>query len=303
MHMRELTSEGWKRIEELAQRYSTSAGAALALLRALAVGGGTMAQFNHPDLGGMGQWSQGGMIMVGDMFNNALKAKVSGLCTELVGLLIDRSNWKALDDPPSSGDRPEGDSFGEASLFIPTTSARSAHWWGADLGQPSSTGAQNATRYAYFPRTRRLAIEIGGVVTFYDTGDHQIGGVSQQQSGDASLTFTSQHGLVRVSDLQVIQIDSGRQARAEDSTNVRRDTVADRYGQDGIPAGEAAVDAAPAEGETGLTPSSKKSGLSTETDQSTDILMLIERLAALREKNVLSEEEFSVKKAELLARL
>jgi hypothetical protein len=38
-------------------------------------------------------------------------------------------------------------------------------------------------------------------VTIYDTADHEIGGVSQQQSGDASLTFVSQRGLVRVADL------------------------------------------------------------------------------------------------------
>ena len=42
-----------------------------------------MAQFTHPELGGSGQWMQGGMTMVGDMFNNALKAQVDGLCAEL----------------------------------------------------------------------------------------------------------------------------------------------------------------------------------------------------------------------------
>jgi hypothetical protein len=26
---------------------------------------GTLAQFNHPELGGMGQWSKGGMLMGG----------------------------------------------------------------------------------------------------------------------------------------------------------------------------------------------------------------------------------------------
>ena len=41
---------------------------------------------------------------------------------------------------------------------------------------PSSTGAQNKIRYAYFPATRRLAIEIKGHVTIYDTLDHQISG-------------------------------------------------------------------------------------------------------------------------------
>jgi len=57
------------------------------LLGALEQGNGRQAQFNHPDLGGMGQWSQGGMIMVGDMFNQGLKYRVDALCNELAGLL------------------------------------------------------------------------------------------------------------------------------------------------------------------------------------------------------------------------
>jgi hypothetical protein len=181
--MQELTSDGRRRIEELAYRYGTSTDAAVTLLNALVAGGGTMAQFNHPDLGGMGQWSQGGMIMVGDMFNNALKAKVSGLAAELASLLADESNWHEQ----VNNHRSSIGQFGEESLFVPAKN--SADWWRADLGQPSSTGGQNATRYAYFPASRRLAIETEGIVTLYDTGDHQIGGVSQQQSGDARLTF------------------------------------------------------------------------------------------------------------------
>jgi len=52
---------------------------------ALARGNGSMAQFNHPELGGNGQWMPG-MIMIGEMFNHALKAKVNALCTELAPL-------------------------------------------------------------------------------------------------------------------------------------------------------------------------------------------------------------------------
>ncbi len=35
----------------------------------------------------MGQWSQGGMIMVGDMFNQGLRYRVDQLCGELAELL------------------------------------------------------------------------------------------------------------------------------------------------------------------------------------------------------------------------
>src|SRR5271154_7003593 len=85
--MQQLTEQGRQRIDELAQRYSVSADAAMALLRALVNSNGTMAQFNHWELGGNGQWMLGGMTMVGDMFNHGLKAKVDGLCSELSQLL------------------------------------------------------------------------------------------------------------------------------------------------------------------------------------------------------------------------
>jgi hypothetical protein len=54
-----------------------------------------------------------------------------------------------------------------------------------------------------FPR--RLVIDDGEYVEVYDTGNHQIFGVAQAQSGDQTLTFTSQNGLVRVSDLPKVR--------------------------------------------------------------------------------------------------
>ena len=85
--MRELSAEGRKIADDLACRHGVSSDAVAALLYALELGNGTQAQFNHPDLGGMGQWSQGGMIMVGDMFNQGLKYRVDALCNEIATLL------------------------------------------------------------------------------------------------------------------------------------------------------------------------------------------------------------------------
>jgi hypothetical protein len=45
------------------------------------------AQFDYRELAGASQWMPGGMTMVGDMFNNGLKAKVDGLCSELSQIL------------------------------------------------------------------------------------------------------------------------------------------------------------------------------------------------------------------------
>jgi hypothetical protein len=85
--MAQLTEEGRRIVDNLAQRHGVSSDAVMTLLYAVVAGHGTQAQFSHPELGGMGQWSQGGMIMVGDMFNNALKYRVDALCTELSGLV------------------------------------------------------------------------------------------------------------------------------------------------------------------------------------------------------------------------
>ena len=84
--MQNLTPEGLRIVTDAATRHGVSLEAALAALGALAQGQGRQAQFDHPELGGMGQWSQGGMIMIGDMFNSGLKARVDALLNDLAGL-------------------------------------------------------------------------------------------------------------------------------------------------------------------------------------------------------------------------
>jgi hypothetical protein len=60
----QLTEQGRQKIDELAQRYAVSTDAVMTLLQALVNSNGTMAHFNHPELGGGGQWMLGGMTMV-----------------------------------------------------------------------------------------------------------------------------------------------------------------------------------------------------------------------------------------------
>ena len=79
--------------------------------------------------------------------------------------------------------------------------AASPGWWPYDLGHPAAVGGQNDLRYAIFPETRRLVIEDRGTISTYDTGNHQIFGVAQAQSSERTLSFTSQSGLVKVTDL------------------------------------------------------------------------------------------------------
>lgn len=277
--MSELTPRGKQIVEDLAQRYGISIDAVLAMLQALIKGNSTMAQFNHPDFGGSGQWMRGGMIMVGDMFNNALKAKVDGLCNELSNHLVNEPFFARPTQSQSQSQTQSGS--GTYSLFV-SGSRQSGNWWPEELGSPSATGAQNQIRYAFFPGSRRLAIDIDGRVTIYDTQDHHISGVSQQQGSNATLTFTSQHGLVRLTDLPVVSTQGQTHHPSDDTSHSQHHHVSSKREQ------------------TVLTsPPPQASGPPSEED----VIGKLERLSALRDKGILSEEEFAAKKAELLARI
>ena len=74
-------------------------------------------------------------------------------------------------------------------------------WWPEELGHPNSAGSQNDLQYAYFGAARRLLLRRGDTVTTYDTGDHEIHGVSQA-SDKAHVRFTSNHGVVDLAQLK-----------------------------------------------------------------------------------------------------
>jgi hypothetical protein len=156
--LQQLTDQGRQRIDELAQRYSVSSDAVMMLLRALVNNNGNMAQFNHPELGGGGQWMRGGMTMVGDMFNYGLKSKVDGLCSELSQLLAQQPfvPFPAMSQSQGGGQQ-EGSSVGagSVSLFVPEAAGRtSAQWWPAELGFPNGRGGQNRTLESWSRRRR-----------------------------------------------------------------------------------------------------------------------------------------------------
>jgi len=263
--MQDLTPEAGRRVEEIAGRHGVGRDAALTLLRALAAGGGTMAQFSHPELGGMGQWSAGGMVMVGDMFNQGLKHRVDALCTELAGLLQGGAT-PFIAAAGSSQSQSQGGPGGGMGLGV-----SSGTWWPAELGSPASSGSQNDMRYAYFPASRRLAVQQGGRLGLYDTGSHQIHGVSQQQGGGQSLTFASDRGTVRLEDLRPVEATPAGAGSAPPPTR----------------ADPGAPFPAPAPAAPG----------------GDDALSTLERLAELHRKGILTEAEFTAKKAELLGRL
>jgi hypothetical protein len=230
-------------LSAVAERHGVSLDAVRHLVRALERGHGTMAQFDHPDLGGMGQWFSGGMTMVGRMFDDGLRARVAALCAELAAAL------------PADGFSGAGN--------------RGGAWWPAGLGRPSSTGSQDGMRYAYFPESRRLAIESGSGVALYDTGEHAISGVSQS---NGALSFTGSGGAVALDRLRRIEAEAAAPRQADPA-------------------------------ELPLAPPPATPSPTAAPAGQTDVLATIERLADLHARGVLTEREFSDKKAELLARL
>lgn len=279
--MPSLSPDGLRIISDVAQRHGVSLDTATTLLDALARGGGSQAQFNLYELGGMGQWSQGGMVMVGDMFNNGLKHRVDMLCNELAGLLREQP-------APGGGGiyQSQSQNGGGVSLFVAGTAA-GGQWWPNELGAAASTGAQNDMRYAFFPQARRLAIQHGGATRIYDTGDNALSGFSQQQGGDQSLTFTSQYGLVRVADLPLVSPhDVAPVSPPQEPVRTFSPEPQPSAPAFSTPQAVAAAPAPPA------------APLAAD-----DILKTIERLADLKQKGVLTEQEFAAKKADLLARL
>lgn len=159
-------------ITQIATQFNLSESAVGHLWDALVNGNGTMAQFNHPELGGMGQWQSGGMLMIGDMFNNQLKLTIGNLFGALAPLVSE-----ALLHPGTE----------EAESAPPARSA----WWPAEYGTPTAAGSQNGMRYAYFPGAKRLVVDQGGSLSIYDTEGHHITGASQQ-NGD--VTFNTPNG-------------------------------------------------------------------------------------------------------------
>jgi len=156
-------------ITEISNLTGLSEAAVRALYDAMLRGGGSQAQFDHPDLGGMGQWMRGGMVMIGDMFNKQLAARVQQAC-------------ELLSDDASA-----------ASV----SAKQQSRWWPAECGEPAMCAGQDDLEYAYFPPTRRLAVRRGGNVALYDVGTEEIRGVGAQSGNVVVYTASGERSLAQ----------------------------------------------------------------------------------------------------------
>lgn len=213
-----------QRLQSIADRHGFSLAAVSHLADRIRSGRGAMAQFNHPELGGSGQWMQGGMLMIGDLFNQSLKARVANLCQDLYQDWCQTGATEFPASPPSgvshstqvqfqsapiapssqpSHQPPSQESPGQSPLswnpMPPMDFGAGDGWWPRDWGQPSIQGRQNHLDYAYFASFNRLALRQGAMVTFYDTTGYQITGFSQQQTTESQgLICFSSRGQVAV---------------------------------------------------------------------------------------------------------
>ncbi|PZQ65201.1 MAG: hypothetical protein DI563_25860 [Variovorax paradoxus] len=255
----------------LASRHGFSIEALNELSRAISAGGGAMAQFSHPELGGSGQWMRNGMVMVGDMFNHRLAGRVAALCEELAPLVgasvppAGQSPFDMVGHPPSAQEQ---------------------------FGLPAASGSQNGMRYAWFPAHRRLVVEGHGRRRVFDTADHAIHGVAQQQSAGGTITFTSQHGPVDLASLREVDAPAN-------GTHVR--SLDDDAGT-GAGEGHDPPKSAPsvADGSSVVEAGPASSAAPTSQAQTLDLLS---KLAELHARGVLTDQEFTSKKAQLLDRL
>ncbi|MGQ4879344.1 SHOCT domain-containing protein [Billgrantia sp. LNSP4103-1] len=187
--MPSLSPQGTAIVDALAERHDFSRDAIAHMVAAVADGNGQMAMFSHPEFGGPGQWMQGGMLMLSDSLNHALKARVDALCHEIgekmgenaSGIIARQPAWLVAEENPA--------------------------WWPAEFGAPNATGAQDGLRYAYFAQARRLVVQTADAIRVYDTLDHRISGFAQQQGNQSRFTVTSQHGDIDLASLPLIDTD------------------------------------------------------------------------------------------------
>jgi Short C-terminal domain len=263
--MPQLSPAGQQLVQNLSQRHGVSTDAITHMLIAVTNGNGTMAQFSHPEFGGAGQWMQGGMTMVSDLFNYQLKSRVNNICSDIANQLSNHQlipfsgSFQSQSQNGVSSQTQAAGSMGSAnSLFVPDPES---NWWPSDLGSPSALGSQNNVRYAYFANINRLAVKTGNDVWVYDTLNHQIGGFSQQQGGGSSITFTSQFGTISLSSLPVVTRNGVIQSQP-------------------MPLGD-----------------------SSHQQHGENVIDTLERLGVLFEKGYITADEFATKKADLLSRL
>lgn len=174
-------------LKQLAERHGFSPELAQNILNELRRSGGRQAQFNDPALGGMGMW-QSGQVMIGDMMNHGLKAKVAAFLADLAAL---------LEVSPDAS--PELTWRAEKMASMAQNQA--------SISQSGGGGGfsvmQNGVSYRYSAERNELVVNETDV---YDTTGLRVIGIhSQQQNGRGVLILNTDQGPRQVGDLKRIR--------------------------------------------------------------------------------------------------
>ncbi|MEO0560572.1 MAG: hypothetical protein AAF125_00560 [Chloroflexota bacterium] len=175
-------------IRAIAQKHRLSDNAVVVLAKALRRGHGRMARFNHRELGGIGMWGRGEVI-IGDMRNESLRMQIWGAMNDLLPIITSH--------PPRKPE-PEKDS----TLVMP--------WWGdITLGPPTVHGAFENMTFGYFLEPHRVILRNDGVITHYDA--RHLGvldlAVTHDQRGAPVITLVTLDGPLDVMMLDEIPIN------------------------------------------------------------------------------------------------
>lgn len=96
--MKALTSHGQAVVKAIQDIHGISHDSAYEIACAVQQGNGRRAQFSTTEFG-MCQWMRGGMTMVGDMFNNGMRAKVESICSDVSSQLATGTLLEELSKP------------------------------------------------------------------------------------------------------------------------------------------------------------------------------------------------------------
>ncbi len=263
--MSQLTPEGQRIVHQLSQTSGFSPDAVTHMLTAVLYGNGSMAQFGHPEFGGGGQWMRGGMVMVGDMFNSNLKGRVDSLCNEISNIL------------------------GREPGLFQTGSFQSQRQSGSATQEQAAGGAMGqSSLFVPDPQSNWWPTELGAPSAkgsqnnlryAYFAGAQRL---AVDSGGDVWVYDTLGHQIGGFSQQQGMGT-SILFSSQYGTVNLSTLPVVSRNGQPVRTMATPAVAPSP--------------------PPDADVFTALERLADLKTKGVIDEQEFATKKAELLKRL
>ncbi|MCY7351317.1 MAG: hypothetical protein LH606_11720 [Cytophagaceae bacterium] len=167
-------------LQQIAERHGFSPELAQTLLSELQRSRGRQVTFNDPALGGVGQW-RGGILLIGDMMNHGLKAKVSAFLNDLAA----HAHASPVD-----------------SIRTARRAERAASAFQAQASGQREAGfsmTQNGVSYKYSANRNELIVNGTDV---YDTTGLRVMGISSiQQNGQGVLVLRTDQGEKQISDL------------------------------------------------------------------------------------------------------